>query len=172
MSAPSDMLSDERDEWELQEMQRSATRLRYDVRWGWYYEEDPRKMRKVWNQKLYTPPPISTEQHARAFFVNGFLDTPYTITDPGYLHILKMITTRRNAGRCLETCLSTLALASFSRRANSRVVTLEAHRSYCQSLKMVNKAFAAPGSAFDEELLASVVIMAMVEVSLSILSCR
>lgn len=113
---------------------------------------------------IQVPPRMSIEQHAFAYFVNQYIDIKPQALDPGYLDVLKLVTSRQNKGECLESCLSTLALASFSRRPASRKVTIDTQASYSIALKAVNDAIGKPGSIFDDELLASILVLALVEV--------
>jgi hypothetical protein len=117
---------------------------------------------------LRAPPRITVEQHAHAYFTNHYLDIKPQGLDPGYLDVLSLVTQRRNKGKCLSLCLSTLAFAAFSRRPVSRNATIDTQSSYSEALKAVNDAIGTPGSIFDDEILASIVILALVEVSSSV----
>ncbi|KAK9417461.1 putative Transcription factor domain-containing protein [Seiridium unicorne] len=116
---------------------------------------------------LRVPPRTSAEQQAFAYFVNCYLDVQPQSLDPGYLDVLKIITRRESIGNCLQSCLSTLALAAFSRRPASRKAIIDTQVSYSVALKAVNDAVANPGSIFDDELLGSILVLALVECLIS-----
>ncbi|KAH6651754.1 hypothetical protein BKA67DRAFT_337046 [Truncatella angustata] len=116
---------------------------------------------------LRVPPWTPPGQHAIAYLTNCYLNVEHQSMDPGYLDVLKLVMRRRNPGQCLQSTLSTLALAAFSRRPVSRAATLDTQASYSVALKTVNDAIGAPGSIFDDELLASIVILALVECLIS-----
>lgn len=113
---------------------------------------------------LQVPPRTSTQQHSFVYFINHWLNVTPQGLDPGYLDVLKLATGRPIVGMCLNSCLSTLALAAFSRRPASRKVTVETQTSYSVALKAVNNTIGKPGAIFDDELLTSIVILALVEV--------
>lgn len=112
---------------------------------------------------IRAPPRTPAEQQAFAYLINCYLDVPPQSLDPGYLDVLNLVTRRQNRGICLETCLSTLALAAFSRRPASRSATVDTQASYSNALKAVNGTIGNPKSIYDDELLASIIILALVE---------
>lgn len=112
---------------------------------------------------LRAPPRTPAEQQAFAYLTNCYLDVPPQGLDPGYLDVLNLVLRRQNRGSCLEACLSTLALAAFSRRPASRSATVDTQACYSVALKEVNGTIGRSESIFDDELLASIAVLALVE---------
>ncbi|ETS84890.1 hypothetical protein PFICI_02915 [Pestalotiopsis fici W106-1] len=134
---------------------------------------NPAALGATWNGSLINhfdatatiraPPRTPAEQQAFAYLINCYLDVPPQSLDPGYLDVLNLVIRRQNRGNCLETCLSTLALAAFSRRPASRSATVDTQASYSVALQAVNGSIGNPKSIYDDELLASVIVLALVE---------
>ncbi|KAH6645669.1 hypothetical protein BKA67DRAFT_541842 [Truncatella angustata] len=84
--------------------------------------------------------------------------------DPGYLCVLKRVIDQQNACQCLATSTSTLALAALSRLPSYRRVTMKARATYGAALKSIDATLGKPNSVVDDELLASLFLLALVEV--------
>ncbi|ETS73626.1 hypothetical protein PFICI_14572 [Pestalotiopsis fici W106-1] len=143
-------------------------------------ERDRRKIRKQksfadnprWKQKqamVVKPVMIGLPLEDRAFcyFANRYAFAPAQYLDPGYLPVLKVVSQKKNMGPCLTTSLSAVSLAAFSTKLNARKAILKARSAYATALQLTNEAIQNPGSCRDDELLASVVLLALFEVMLT-----
>ncbi|KAI1870802.1 uncharacterized protein JN550_004948 [Neoarthrinium moseri] len=118
-------------------------------------ERSVEEQEKTWNgftvtRSMQTPrlrvsPTTSTEALAFAYFRNQYLAIQPQSLDPGYLNVLRLLIRRQDMGSCLETCMATLAMATFSRRPNSRAATVKAQALYSTALKAVNESIGASG---------------------------
>ncbi|KAI4595606.1 hypothetical protein KJ359_006595 [Pestalotiopsis sp. 9143b] len=140
-------------------------------------ERDRRKIRKQksfadnprWKQKqamVVKPVMVGMPLEDRAFcyFANRYAFAPAQYLDPGYLPVLKVVSQKKNMGPCLTTSLSAVSLAAFSTKLNARKAILKARSQYATALQLTNEAIQNPGSCRDDELLASVVLLALFEV--------
>lgn len=108
------------------------------------------------------------EDRAFCYFANRYALAPTQYLDPGYLPVLKVVSQRKSLGPCLSSCLSAVSLAAFSTKTNARKSVLRARSAYATALQMTNEAIRRPGSCNDDELLASVVLLALFEVDAQI----
>lgn len=142
--------------------------------------ERPTVLREIWDRSssrrsditttVRAPPRTSAKQQAFAYLTNCYLHVSPSNLDPGYHNVLNLIARRQNRGNCLEACFSTFAFAAFSRRPASRAATGYAHASYSIALRTVNGCIANLESIHDNEFLAAIVILALVEVGFLVLS--
>lgn len=107
---------------------------------------------------------LPLEDRALCYFANRYAQAPTQYLDPGYLPVLKIVSQRKNLGPCLSCSLSAASLAAFSTKLNARKTILRARSAYATALQMTNEAIQRPDSCDDDELLASVVLLALFEV--------
>jgi hypothetical protein len=110
---------------------------------------------------------LPLEDRAFCYFANRYAFAPTQYLDPGYLPVLKLVSQRKNASACLSYSLSAVSLAAFSTKLNARKTILRARSAYATALHLTNEAIQHPDSCRDDELLASVVLLALFEVSSS-----
>ncbi|KAM0818267.1 putative Zn(2)-C6 fungal-type domain-containing protein [Seiridium cardinale] len=107
---------------------------------------------------------LPLEDRALCYFASRYAFAPTQYLDPGYLPVLKVVSQRKQPGPCLSCSLSAVSLAAFSTKLNARKTILKARLAYATALQMTNEAIQRPGSCQDDELLASVVLLALFEV--------
>ncbi|KAH8651020.1 hypothetical protein BX600DRAFT_441467 [Xylariales sp. PMI_506] len=107
---------------------------------------------------------LPLEDQAFCYFANRYAFVPTQFLDPGYLPVLKHVSHRKDAGRCLSYSLSAVSLAAFATRQNARKSIVRARSAYATALKYTNEAIRKPHSCEDDELLASVILLALFEV--------
>lgn len=124
----------------------------------------PRRRRKGWMVVEPTLLAMPLEDRAFCYFANRYALAPTQYLDPGYLPVLKVVSQKKPLGSCLSCSLSAVSLAAFSTNLNAREAILRARAAYATALQMTNEAIQQPNSCDDDELLASVVLLALFEV--------
>ncbi|KAI1845860.1 hypothetical protein JX265_011245 [Neoarthrinium moseri] len=107
---------------------------------------------------------LPVEDQALCYFANRYALAPTQYLDPGYLSVLKLVSHKKSVGPCLSNSLSAVSLAAFSTRPNARKTVVRARAAYSTALRLTNEAIQQPHSCHDDELLASVVLLALFEV--------
>ncbi|KAF7526217.1 hypothetical protein G7054_g10848 [Neopestalotiopsis clavispora] len=130
------------------------------------FADNPRWKQKQAMQQAMKPIMVGWPLEDRAFcyFANRYAFAPSQYLDPGYLPVLKVVSQKKTMGPCLTTSLSAVSLAAFSTKLNARKTILKARSAYATALQLTNEAIQNPGSCKDDELLASVVLLALFEV--------
>ncbi|KAI1839724.1 hypothetical protein JX266_014070 [Neoarthrinium moseri] len=107
---------------------------------------------------------LPVEDQAFYYFVNHYALVPTQHLDPGYLSVLKLVSHKKSVGPCLLNSLLAVSLAAFSTRPNARKIAVRARAAYSTALRLTNEAIQQPHSYHDDELLASVVLLALFEI--------
>lgn len=111
-------------------------------------------------------PAISVNQHSISYLFAAYLGAANHYLDSGFSGVLETIVQKGRPARYLSAAISATSIAAFSRRPNARSLTARAEKIYSRALVEVNKALAKPESIHDDDLLASIVVLAMYEVCL------
>ncbi|KAI1839428.1 hypothetical protein JX266_014361, partial [Neoarthrinium moseri] len=107
---------------------------------------------------------LPVEHQALCYFTNRYTLAPAQYLDPGYLSVLKLVSHKKSVGPCLSKSFSAVSLAAFSTRSNARKIVVHARAAYSVALRLTNEAIQQPYSCHDDELLASVVLLALFEI--------
>jgi hypothetical protein len=110
---------------------------------------------------------LPVEDQAFCYFANRYAFAPTQFLDPGYLPVLKLVSHRKHMGQCLSCSLSAVSLAAFSTRPNSRKMLTRACAVYSTALRLTNEKIQRPRSCEDDELVASVILLALFEVRMA-----
>ncbi|KAH8203696.1 hypothetical protein TruAng_002109 [Truncatella angustata] len=129
---------------------------------SWVEHQGPRKKRSMMLKQTLLALPL--EDRALCYFASRYAFAPTQFLDPGYLPVLKAVSQKESLGPCLSASLSAVSLAAFSTKANARKAIVRARAQYATALQMTNEAIQRSKSYNDDELLASVVLLALFEV--------
>ncbi|KAK9423431.1 hypothetical protein SUNI508_04325 [Seiridium unicorne] len=112
---------------------------------------------------IRTNPSPSLDDQAMSYLRTEFIDQQPLALDPGYSHLLRIILRQDRIGDCLSACLTAASLAAFSTRRDAKMVESGAQKAYTTAISAINTAIQRPNAAEDDQLLASVLLLAFYE---------
>jgi len=116
---------------------------------------------------MIASPAVSVNQHSISYLFTAYLGAANHYLDSGFSGVLETIVQKGRPARYLSAAISATSIAAFSRRPNARSLTARAEKVYSRALVEVNKALVKPESIHDDDLLASILILAMYELFMS-----
>lgn len=109
---------------------------------------------------------VSVQEQALLYFLSSFIIIPKMGTIRGYLDFLvPMLQSDRYTGSTLSLCVGAVSMAAFGTRPGSKFVRPYAARQYSRALQYLNSNLRNVVEALEDETLASVILMALFEVS-------